>query len=76
MYTNNEIIDPFKLYLIKCLNKHEINYIDLNEIFKTEYKNHKSLLNFNNDYHWNKLAHRLVANSWNKYIKEMNKTKH
>ena len=48
-------------YFIKKATSEGFSFINLNDFFKEDFKNKNKKFNFKNDGHWNKYAHRLIA---------------
>ena len=48
-------------YLINASLKYNFNIINLHESFENHYKIHKKKFNFDIDYHWNELGHKIAS---------------
>jgi hypothetical protein len=68
IYTNSQHLNHYRSFLKHQLEQNQISYIDLHEVFKQNYDKNKMLLNFENNYHWNEHAHRLVAQQWFEFL--------
>jgi len=65
---NNPIYLPVSDYLKTACKNNNTNYLDLTEMFYSDYRSNEHKFNWDHDYHWNPYAHKLVANSLYEYL--------